>query len=492
MTPRHVVAALALSALVAAPLAASARITIVNANASGQGFNDATPATPVGGNTGTTLGAQRLQAFQHAADLWGALLDSDVDIRIQASFEPIDCTATTGTLGAAGPATALLDFTNAPLSGTWYAVALANRIAGRDLTPGAAGHVRARFNSNVGTANCLAGREWYYGLDNAHGDKIDLVGVLLHEFAHGLGFLTFVDPPTGEEFMQHPDVFEKHVRDDSTGGHWDAMTAADRKASAIRTGAVVFESPSVEAAVPATLFAMPTLTVTAPAALAGELAVGTADFGPALTVGGVAGTLVAATDAADSAGPTPTDACSPLDNAAAVSGHVALVDRGTCTFVEKALTVQGAGAIGLVIVNNDPDPSALGMAGDDTSIAIPVVSVTQADGASLRASLAQGIAVTLRLDPDRRSGADAANRMLLYAPNPADSSSSTSHWDTSAYPHLLMQPNFAGDLPHGVDLTLPLLQDIGWVTAPVVPTRPRDPVHGASRDETPREVAPRP
>ena len=492
MTLRRVAAALALSAFVAVPLAASARITIVNANAAGQGFNDPTPATPVGGNTGTTLGAQRLQAFQHAADLWGALLDSDVEIRIQASFEPLDCTATTGTLGAAGPMTGLLDFTNAPLPGTWYAVALANRIAGRDLTPGAAGHIQARFNSNVGTANCLASSQWYYGLDNAHGDKLDLVGVLLHEFAHGLGFLTFVDPPTGEEFMQHPDVFEKHIRDDSTGSHWDAMTAAERQASAIRTGAVVFDSPSVTAAVPATLFAAPTLTVTAPASLAGAFDVGTADFGPALTLGGVAGTLVAATDAADSTGPATTDACSPLDNAAAVSGHVALVDRGTCLFVEKARTVQAAGAIGMVVVNNEAGTSALGMAGDDTSIAIPVVSVTQADGASLRASLAQGVAVTLRLDPDRRSGADAANRMLLYAPNPVESGSSTSHWDTSAYPHLLMQPNFAGDLPHEVDLTLPLLQDIGWVTAPVVPTQPRDPVHGVGRAEAPREVGPRP
>jgi hypothetical protein len=476
----------------AAPLGATARITIVNADPPGQGFNDTTAATPVGGNTGTTLGAQRLQAFQHAADLWGALLDSDVEIRVRATFEALDCTATTGTLGAAGPTTALSDFANAPEPGTWYAAALASRIAGTDLLPSSTGEIRARFNSNIGTTNCLATSQWYYGLDNAHGDAFDLVSVLLHELGHGLGFLTFVDTASGEEFMQHPDVFEKHIRDDSTGRTWDTLTAAERQASTIRTGAVAWDSPRVTAAVPQTLAAMPALSVTAPAALAGELAVGTASFGALLTAGGVAGTLVGAEDAADAAGPATTDACSTLGNAAAVAGHVALVDRGTCTFVVKAGIVQAAGAIALVVANNVAGTSALLMGGDDASITIPLVSVTQSDGASLRANLAAGVAVTLRLDPTRRAGADGENRILLYAPNPLEDGSSTSHWDTSAYPHLLMQPNLAGDELHTVDLTLPLLQDIGWVTAPVTPAAPRGAVDPVARVETPRRVGARP
>ena len=495
MTVRSLRAAclLWLGALAAAPLAAAARITIVNANEAGVGFNDATPATPVGGNSGTTVGQQRLNAFQKAAELWGALIDSDVEVRIKASFEPLDCTATDGTLGAAGPATSVQGFTNAPLARTWYVVALANKIAGRDLAPTAPGHIVARFNSNVGTTGCLEGSQWYYGLDNQHGDQLDLVSVLLHEFGHGLGFLTLVDPETGEEFLHDPDVFETHILDTSTGTHWDAMNAADRKASAIRTGAVVWDSPSVTAAVPNTLSGRPTLTVTEPAAIAGDLPVGTADFGAALTVAGVSGDLVAATDAADAAGPAATDACSALDNAAAIAGKVALVDRGTCFFTVKAHNVHAAGAIGMVLSNNVPDTSALGMTGDDDSITIPVVSVTQANGATLRANLAGGVAVRLRVDPDHRSGADSANRMLLFAPNPVQTGSSTSHWDSSAYPHLLMQPNNSSDLPHAVDLTLPLLQDIGWEAAVAPPTgEPRSRVVEATRDETPRAVGPRP
>ena len=41
-------------------LAGGATITIVNMNAPGVGFNDPTPAAPVGGNPGTTVGQQRL------------------------------------------------------------------------------------------------------------------------------------------------------------------------------------------------------------------------------------------------------------------------------------------------------------------------------------------------------------------------------------------------------------------------------------------------
>lgn len=480
----------ALLVSLAAPAAAAVRITIVNANAAGVGFNDPTPATPVGGNTGTTLGAQRLQAFQRAADLWSALLDGDVEIQVQATFEPLDCTATTGTLGAAGPASALSDFANAPEPHTWYAAALASRIAGTDLLPGSAAEIKARFNSNVGTPNCLASSQWYYGLDNQHGNSIDLVSVLLHEFAHGLGFLTFVDPSTGGEFGGQPDIFEKHVRDDSDGRTWDTMNAADRQASAIRTGALAWDSPRVNAAAPVTLAAMPTLTVHTPAAIAGELEVGTADFGGDLTEAGLGGALVAAEDAADSAGPSTTDACSPLTNAAAVAGRVALVDRGTCLFTDKARTVQAVGAIGIVIANNDPNPATLLMAGSDDSITIPVVSVTQADGATLRANLSAGVSVTLRLDPSRRAGADAAGSVLLYAPDPVEAGSSVSHWDSSAFPHLLMQPNLSADLPHAVDLTLPMLQDIGWT--PVIPTEPRGGVGRAAPEAPPRKVGPRP
>src|SRR5438128_11754904 len=82
---------------------ASAHIVVVNGNAPGVGFNDPTPAAPVGGNPGTTVGDQRLRAFQVAADRWGETLDSIVDVVILGTFERLTCTATTAVLGSAGP-----------------------------------------------------------------------------------------------------------------------------------------------------------------------------------------------------------------------------------------------------------------------------------------------------------------------------------------------------------------------------------------------------
>lgn len=66
--------------------AGRAQIVIVNINAPNVGFNDPTPRAPVGGNSGTTLGQQRLIAFQRAAEIWAARLDSNIPIRIRAQF----------------------------------------------------------------------------------------------------------------------------------------------------------------------------------------------------------------------------------------------------------------------------------------------------------------------------------------------------------------------------------------------------------------------
>ncbi|RMF20920.1 MAG: peptidase, partial [Deltaproteobacteria bacterium] len=66
--------------VVGAQSALAVTINVVNNDGPGEGFNDATPVTPVGGNSGTTLGEQRLLAFQYAADLWGSRIDSNVTL----------------------------------------------------------------------------------------------------------------------------------------------------------------------------------------------------------------------------------------------------------------------------------------------------------------------------------------------------------------------------------------------------------------------------
>ena len=84
LSPRRLLSLAAMLLLLTAgqTLAGGVTINIININAPGVGFNDPTPVAPVGGNTGTTLGQQRLIAFQHAAEIWGQTLDGPVpDLR---------------------------------------------------------------------------------------------------------------------------------------------------------------------------------------------------------------------------------------------------------------------------------------------------------------------------------------------------------------------------------------------------------------------------
>ena len=72
------------------------------------------------------------------------------------------------------------------------------------------------------------------------------------------------------------------------------------------------------------------------------------------------------------------------------------------------------------------------------------------------------VSATLGVDSTRRAGTDGAGRVLLFTPNPLQSGSSVSHWDTSAFPNLLMEPS-SGSLGFAqLDLTVPQMEDIGW------------------------------
>lgn len=61
-------------------------------------------------------------------------------------------------------------------------------------------------------------------------------------------------------------------------------------------------------------------------------------------------------------------------------------------------------------------------------------------------------------------GVTAQGRLRLFAPNPVSDGSSVSHWDRSATPNLLMEPNISRDLTRMVDVTVCALRDIGWLT----------------------------
>lgn len=104
---------------------------------------------------------------------------------------------------------------------------------------------------------------------------------------------------------------------------------------------------------------------------------------------GVTGALVAA-PADDSPG------CSPEDyDGLAVKDAVVLVDRGTCPFKEKMAIVAEKGAVALVVADSVDEEKMGGTLGERTEVKIPVVSVTKADGATLRGGHG---AMTVKLD----------------------------------------------------------------------------------------------
>ena len=116
--------------------AQAAVIVVDNLDLPGEGFNDLTLAVPIGGNAGTTLGQQRLNAVQYGADLWGSILASDVTIRVAARFDPLSCSSSGATLALAGANAIYRDFAGAPVPGTYYAAALADSSPGWISTRG--------------------------------------------------------------------------------------------------------------------------------------------------------------------------------------------------------------------------------------------------------------------------------------------------------------------------------------------------------------------
>jgi hypothetical protein len=455
---------LTLAALVSGTAAADASIVIVNLDGPGEGFNDPTPATPVGGNKGRTLGAQRLNAFRHAAEIWGETLDSNVTIRIQAAFDPLG----PGILGRAGAITVSRDFAGvgqfpgAEFPGTWYGAALANKRAGVDLQPGS-NDISAQFSSNF---------NFYLGLNNQHGPLPDLVAVLLHEFGHGLNFQTFYNRSNGAPFQGHTDIYARYLFDRTFGLTWPQMSNQQVAFSSINFGNLVWSGATVTGAVPAVLeLGNPQVDVLSPASIARTYQFGTAAFGPPLGSPNVTEPVVAARDAADTTGPATTDGCTAFTNAAAIAGNIALVERGSCTFATKARNATDAGASAVIIYNNlaNADAAPPGMADDGVNgafVTIPAVSLSRADGLGIVAELSGGVTAALVVDPNVRAGADPEGRARLYAPNPLVGGSSVSHYDSVASRNLLMEPAINPDLTHEVsapdDLTHELFLDIGW------------------------------
>lgn len=121
--------------------------------------------------------------------------------------------------------------------------------------------------------------------------------------------------------------------------------------------------------------AQSTLRVVSPASIAGDYPIAKALFGNGFT-DTLSGELVVANNGAGSA-----RACDTIVNN--IMGKIVLIDRGDCTFVEKALRAQRQGAIAFILINNTAGAiSAFGV--EDPAITIPSVMISLANGNKIK------------------------------------------------------------------------------------------------------------
>jgi hypothetical protein len=142
---------------------------------------------------------------QAALDTWAANFKSSVDITVTATWGR---SANSDVLGSARPGSYFAGFTGAPDSTLWYPSALANALAGKDLDRDNA-EIIIQVNSS---ANWNQRND-----DKPRNNEYDLESVILHEVAHGLGFLSTdvydkffgygsIDQPTPfDAYLQTPD-----------------------------------------------------------------------------------------------------------------------------------------------------------------------------------------------------------------------------------------------------------------------------------------------
>lgn len=173
--------------------------------------------------------------------------------------------------------------------------------------------------------------------------------------------------------------------------------------------------------------AVPQLTINSPESIAKECLTGGASFGQQPTAAGTSGDVVAATTAAEDSPVQDLEGCTPYSED--VSGKVVLVNRGSCTFVQKAQVATDAGASALVIGNNDDAP--FGMSGDGADL-VTTVSIGLGDRELIRGELAAGNPVNVTIK-DAGGTREDSFRWLIGEKSSAFGGAIRDMWEPTCY-----------------------------------------------------------
>lgn len=141
-------------------------------------------------------------AVQAAVDIWSENFASTVPINVNVKW---GSSSSYGVLASASAKNNFSNFNGAPDKTLYYASALANALAGRDLDP-TSPEIEISITSNA---------PWYYGTDGkCPARSFDLVSVILHEMGHGLGFVSgnYYEPFSGFGRVDQPTPFDAYAQ----------------------------------------------------------------------------------------------------------------------------------------------------------------------------------------------------------------------------------------------------------------------------------------
>jgi len=165
-------------------------------------WTDPTPATPVGGNNGTTLGQQRKNALAYATQQLVQQLQIPITVNAHACGAPLGGDSKSAILAHAGPTGYFLDEPKFPIGAlpkkyTWYPPAAIGRLNGTSLCGFAGGpcddesnaELEITFNEDIGKSTVIGGESFYLGFDSdPNQGSLDFITIAMHEMTHGLGF----------------------------------------------------------------------------------------------------------------------------------------------------------------------------------------------------------------------------------------------------------------------------------------------------------------
>ena len=141
-------------------------------------------------------------AVQAAIDVWSENFSSTVPVNVNVSWGRA---SSYGILAAASAKNNFANFPNAPDKTLYYAAALANALAGKDIDP---------TNPEL-EITITSDAPWYYGTDGKCPPKsYDLESVILHEMGHGLGFISgnYYDQYSGYGRIDQPTPFDAYAQ----------------------------------------------------------------------------------------------------------------------------------------------------------------------------------------------------------------------------------------------------------------------------------------